>query len=370
MTEINAIIDYTFPSCPCWDLDAVNAAIAVVTSGGSGTYEVDFEYEVDQGEIEAGIEFDSVLGEAFLVFEQEDGFNSCASAYDGQSRGWFQISAAQGAACWSQLNAIMDNPCALDNGSCSDRCLYLGPGARECVECTDDSDCAGNANGSVCDPSTHVYVECRSEADCDDGNPCTVDQCDVAGACGHDAQALEATPCDADGDACTSVDLCTSGTCTPGVATQCEFGACSSTTGLCPPSPYACPCFDAAQVAAYFVDNPPSSAECFPAQRLDQYPAVIVNGGLYTTGPGTGLGGNGTTQCQGPNGFGSNYAGGFALSFNMQANCADLLRTGLGLYGVCGCSTDAHCDDHDACSADQCISGVCSYSFDSSCNTP
>ena len=52
---------------------------------------------------------------------------------------------------------------------------------------------------------------------CDDGNACTVDQCNPAdGACTHPNEA-DGTPCD-DGNPGTVQDTCQKGTCTPGIA--------------------------------------------------------------------------------------------------------------------------------------------------------
>jgi formylglycine-generating enzyme required for sulfatase activity len=55
---------------------------------------------------------------------------------------------------------------------------------------------------------------------CDDGNVCTKDSCLPAGGCQHDD--LEGAPCDADGDACTGADACTGGKCTAGKPLACD----------------------------------------------------------------------------------------------------------------------------------------------------
>jgi slime mold repeat-containing protein len=76
-----------------------------------------------------------------------------------------------------------------------------------------------------------------SQASCDDGNPCTVDGCDVTGACTH-VKAPDGTPCD-DGNRCTMQDACNAGVCsgTPvvcGADTPCDQGAaCDPRTGQC-----------------------------------------------------------------------------------------------------------------------------------------
>ena len=74
-------------------------------------------------------------------------------------------------------------------------------------------------------------------ARCDDGDPCTADGCDGAGACTH-SPAANATPCD-DGDVCTSGDVCGSGVCAGapvvcGADTPCfQTAACDAATGGC-----------------------------------------------------------------------------------------------------------------------------------------
>lgn len=152
-------------------------------------------------------------------------------------------------------NAVLDSgeECdgALDS-ACPGRC---GPSC-ECEECTDDTACDdGNvctndscdvAGGFVCqhqnntDPCSdgdactvgEVCADgacgggtaidcCVTAADCDDGNPCTDDSCDLQGpisVCGHtDNVAL----CD-DLDACTTLDTCSGGECVGGPARNCD----------------------------------------------------------------------------------------------------------------------------------------------------
>ncbi len=81
-----------------------------------------------------------------------------------------------------------------------------------------------------------TFSQC-SPAICDDGNPCTVDGCDVTGACTHSA-APDGTSCE-DGNPCTMEDACNSGVCSGrpvvcGADTPCDQeGACDPSTGQC-----------------------------------------------------------------------------------------------------------------------------------------
>ncbi len=54
-----------------------------------------------------------------------------------------------------------------------------------------------------------LVPSCTQDAECDDGNPCTLDRCDGAPGCAHEA-AVGA--CD-DGTACTDADACVAGSC-------------------------------------------------------------------------------------------------------------------------------------------------------------
>lgn len=73
----------------------------------------------------------------------------------------------------------------------------------------------GSYNDStLCDMCLGVDLtinECMIDADCDDGNPCSADECD-AGICLHDLLPMY-TPCPDDGDECTQ-DYCYHGGCT------------------------------------------------------------------------------------------------------------------------------------------------------------
>ena len=102
------------------------------------------------------------------------------------------------------------------------------------------------ADGKACDADGSVCTSgdaCKSGAcaagqtvGCDDGNPCTNDACDPTTGCTHSANSA---PCDADGDACTTPDLCVDKVCTAGAKKSCDDGqlctvdSCDKKTGLC-----------------------------------------------------------------------------------------------------------------------------------------
>ncbi len=120
--------------------------------------------------------------------------------------------------CASDTECDDGNPCTIDN--CSPVLSVCTHGANPCDDlddCTEDS----------CNPSfgcQHVQscVRCATDADCADGNACTVDVCDVAtGRC-----TFGPTPCD-DGLACTR-DSCDA---VKGCIHAVEAGACKADSG-------------------------------------------------------------------------------------------------------------------------------------------
>jgi hypothetical protein len=124
----------------------------------------------------------------------------------------------------------------------------LAPKAALADECFFDADCA---DGNVCNGiercvctnmqcDSHVCVS-SAPIPCDDGNPCTDDQCDPAIGCSHaeelcpaDCTALaDGTPC-IDGTTCTVGDFCEEGPCMPGLARDCpDIDECTSARVRC-----------------------------------------------------------------------------------------------------------------------------------------
>ena len=65
--------------------------------------------------------------------------------------------------------------------------------------------------------------------DCDDGNPCTADTCDTASGCRNTNVSI---PCD-DGDACTVDDTCSAGLCIGGAPRVCDDGDSCTENDVC-----------------------------------------------------------------------------------------------------------------------------------------
>jgi hypothetical protein len=92
---------------------------------------------------------------------------------------------------------------------------------QNCGQCGMACDAAQICTGGVCTPGSDAGTdvpppECTSAVDCNDDNPCTDDTCS-AGTCGH---ANNTSSCD-DGNACTTADACSGGSCQGGAATDC-----------------------------------------------------------------------------------------------------------------------------------------------------
>lgn len=87
-----------------------------------------------------------------------------------------------------------------------------GDGVLESGEGCDDGNLVA---GDCCDPS--CAAEPAGSACPDDGNPCSLDECDGAAVCTHPAGST--APCD-DGDPCTTNDLCGDGVCAGSVVPE------------------------------------------------------------------------------------------------------------------------------------------------------
>lgn len=132
-------------------------------------------------------------------------------------------------------------------------------------------------------PRLLLSVRRCSPAQCDDGNPCTVDSCGATAECTN-TPAANGTTC-TDGNACTVTDTCQAGTCTAGTPKTCAgsdachaAGTCDPGSGLCS-NPVAangtacsdgdaCTQSDSCQAGLCLGANPvvcPSADACHPA---------------------------------------------------------------------------------------------------------
>lgn len=135
--------------------------------------------------------------------------------------------------CTATIECDDGDPCTMDDcseGTCQNTPT---PGAV----CDDGFACTTGDSCRVKGP-TDPTLACMGDAlVCDDANECTVDACNQAdGKCTHNPLANN-TPCD-DKDKCTNNDVCTTGVC-GGTdldcddTNECTVDACNATTGAC-----------------------------------------------------------------------------------------------------------------------------------------
>ena len=132
------------------------------------------------------------------------------------------------------------NPCTADicgaDGSCQNLPLEDGTLCEDSAACT-----VSTCKSGLCQP-----VE---GAGCDDGNPCTLDECDETGSCSY-TSLEDGTSC-GDDDVCNGEELCQSGSCEVSAALECQSDApcmdssCHPTLGcLNEPKDDGAPCGD------------------------------------------------------------------------------------------------------------------------------
>ena len=104
-----------------------------------------------------------------------------------------------------------NNPCTGDICDPKQGCLY--PPVVSGYPCDDGNACT---LGDGC-----TETACKGQnINCNDGNPCTDDSCDMASGCTHTNHEGTCT----DGDECTAGDSCVSGKCQKGTAKNCDDG--------------------------------------------------------------------------------------------------------------------------------------------------
>ncbi|MSP92189.1 MAG: hypothetical protein EXR79_10375 [Myxococcales bacterium] len=120
--------------------------------------------------------------------------------------------ACKGGKCGGQPVVCGDgNPCTADTCDKTKGCLY--PPTLGSTACDD---------GSACSVADHCSAgQCAGKLTvCDDKNPCTDDACDSKTGCGAKPNLA---PC-SDGDACSAGDACQGGTCQGGPLPNCDDG--------------------------------------------------------------------------------------------------------------------------------------------------
>jgi hypothetical protein len=140
-----------------------------------------------------------------------------------------------GTPCTSDLNACTDDECdgagvcvnVPNTDPCDDSLFCNGADTCSGGSCGHAGDpCLGGPEcADACNETANNCLDLAGTPCTTDPNPCTDDECDGAGTCGHPNNA---GPCD-DGDACTDPDTCSGGTCGGPAITTCTDG-----DGCCP----------------------------------------------------------------------------------------------------------------------------------------
>ncbi len=251
--------------------------------------------------------------------------------------------------------------------------------AIDCPFCGDFNNCTLDS----CDTTTGT---CRHDpVNCDDGNPCTTDSCSPFLLCSHVAVAA-GTSC-SDGSSCTLGDACNgSGLCvgqTQPAGTGCDDRNSCTTSDICDsggqcigtPLPAGASCDDGslctsgdacAQSQAGAVicqgvastcsdSNPCTQDTCDPTTGQCAFPPVNCNDGNVCTGD----------SCD--------PATGSCVRTNVPGSCDDGNQCASGDFcsgGNCLSGGPTNCDDHIACTFDQCIpdTGCFHIPQNSACN--
>jgi hypothetical protein len=174
--------------------------------------------------------------------------------------------------------------------------------------------------GSDATDGTDTAPACDEHADCDDGNPCTADECLMAeGTCRFTPMA-DGEPCD-DGDFCNGFEACVSGSCESS-GDPCEAPGMVCIVGTCDEAADTCDVGDA-----------PDGTDC--------------DNGVWCDGPDTCVSGaceSGPSPCTGGDGICS-----FATCDEMAGTCDTVVA-----------ADGTSCDDGDPCNgSDSCLAGTC-----------
>lgn len=221
---------------------------------------------------------------------------------------------------------------------------------------------------------------CNGDAECDDFNLCTNDNC-VSGRCAHQDNTL---PCD-DGLFCTDGDVCSAGVCGGTTkdcnltlpADQCNDSVCNESLAQCELAPVTdtTPCDDGnlctlndacsigvcggTDVVCTALDQCHDAGTCNPATGNCDDP-VSATGTLCDDSDSCTV----ADQCE------------FGSCSGLPMDCSaddDQCNLGVCVGGVCGPTPvvdTTTCDDLNGCSAnDQCLAGVCTGSVDVACQT-
>jgi hypothetical protein len=236
-----------------------------------------------------------------------------------------------------QGDCVTDLECDDGNTCTSDTCVSGAcqntNNAESCDDglfCTPDDGCFGGVcagsgdacPGQLCDEVNDVCVDCFTELECDDSNPCTTDAC-VSGACQNTNNTV---PCD-DGLFCTADDACSGGVCS-GSGDACPAQQCDEVNDVCVDCFTSLECDDS---------NACTTDACVSGACQNTNNTAPCDDGLFCTAD---------DACSGGVCSGSGDACPAQQCDEVNDVCVD-------------CFTSLECDDSNACTTDACVSGAC-----------
>ncbi|HKY64245.1 MAG TPA: vWA domain-containing protein [bacterium] len=236
------------------------------------------------------------------------------------------------------------NPCTLDDECSGGDCAGTPKSCDDGVSCTPDS--CNEGTGECENPTGEC--ECVTDGDCDDGNECTTEFCNDQNQCERSNNENE---CD-DGLFCNGSDTCGGGTCSVHAGDPCGTGgecanSCNEETDSCN-DPAGTPCTDDGKVCTTNTCN--GDGECVSTDN-----ELGCDDGNPCTENDTCSEG----ECN----------PGTEKDCADERSCSeDSCNEGTGLcehdLSECGCSLDADCNDGDPCTVDSCNqdSGTCDNS--------
>lgn len=239
---------------------------------------------------------------------------------------------------------------AADGTACSDGQFCNGTDTCSSGACTSHGGdpCVGGAEcNDVCNEVADNCAATVSTPCTDDGNECTDDICDGAGACVH---AGNFAFCD-DGMFCNGSDFCSGGSCSFHFGDPCVFSSecnnvCDEGVDMCTPTLGGTPCSD---------DGTVCTTDACDGLGACAHPPVAS--GLPCPDEGNECT---TDQCDGTGVCGHPPIASGTPCTDDGNECTDDECNGAGLCGHPALMNGTVCDDSDACTqTDQCQSGTC-----------
>jgi MYXO-CTERM domain-containing protein len=170
-------------------------------------------------------------GDELLVLDPQATILDIAAWGSVAYAGITSLTPVPGASAVAVRNNQDTDDCKVDFTLTGAQCLNDASCANACKSCVMNA-CANKAQGTACPDATvcngaetcsNTGVCTPGQAlDCNDNNVCTTDACSAATGCTH-ANAADGTSC-SDGNACNGVETCTAGACTTSTPPICNDG--------------------------------------------------------------------------------------------------------------------------------------------------